>query len=310
MDTNDTLPYSTYQPASLGKRFLAFVIDTIILGTTLLPFALIQFFSVHSLLNGDYVDDLADQVLGVYTEMGPPSTLTSIIYILLSWATMFIPPIYYLLQDGLWQGRTPGRRILGLAVVHIPSGKLCTRIQSAVRRGSSLAFFAIPLGIIVDNILMLLDPAKRRPGDYYADTMVISLAEYKQAQHRVLTSEVATSVETTNLTSNSKSSPSYESAPIHPAVLCLLGLIATLVSQQISTQYYFNVRLGVIEGSTLVNLLLSPLAISGGCFSFVVFALLSLTPEGNPRRWACIFTLLAASSGSLIESLSSLLFKI
>lgn len=303
METTATFPHSTYQPASLEKRFLAFVIDTLVLGATLIPSWLIELSSVHSYLNGGYADGLANQALGMPTEMNQPSALMNIIYLTLSWTTMFIPTIYYLLQDGLWQGRTPGRRILGLTVVHLPSGNPCTRIQSAVRRGASLAFLAIPLGVIADSILMLIDPAKRRPGDYYANTMVVSLAEYEQVQSISREAEKAIEEEEPSPALTPQLSPSYLSAAIHPAVLCLVGLIAALISQEISTHYYFCVRLGVIEGSTLVDLLLSPLTIAGACYSFVVFALLPLIPKGKPRKWACIFTLLTASAGSLIESL-------
>lgn len=307
METPATLLRSTYQPASLTQRFLAFVLDALVLSLTFIPFVLVQIFNANSFVNGGYTNGLVLQASSMFVGMNPPSLVDIITYFTLSWASIFIPIIYYLLQDGLWQGRTPGRRVLDLMVIHLPSGKPCTRMQSAVRRGASLTFLAIPLGLIVDNILMLLDPAKRRPGDYYADTMVVSLAKYEQVKSLSQDAETTTEAIEPSLSPTPQLTPSYQSAPIHPAVLCLLGLIASLISQSISDQYYLQILLGVIESSTLVDLFLRPLAIAGACYGCVVFALLPLIPEGKARKWACIFALLTASASHLIESLSSLL---
>lgn len=91
--------------------------------------------------------------------------------------------VYLLLADGLPNGQSPGKRLLGVRVVHVPSRQPATVRQSIVRNlpiaiafglalSPWLALLAVPIALFEAHMLQS-DPLGVRIGDVFADTQVI-----------------------------------------------------------------------------------------------------------------------------------------
>ncbi|MCA9651231.1 MAG: RDD family protein [Myxococcales bacterium] len=79
---------------------------------------------------------------------------------------------YYVLLETLWNGQTPGKRLLGLRTVKdggYPLGFLDSVLRNVVRAADWL-----PVGGCVGLVASSLDPRFRRLGDMVAGTVVIS----------------------------------------------------------------------------------------------------------------------------------------
>ncbi len=102
----------------------------------------------------------------------------------------FIPTVgvllalaFLLLADGLPNGQSPGKRLLGVKVVHVPSRRSCSPAKSVVRNlpvaigfafamNPFLAVVAIPIGLF-ELYMASSDGLGVRIGDIFADTQVI-----------------------------------------------------------------------------------------------------------------------------------------
>lgn len=110
-----------------------------------------------------------------------------LIAVLVAW---FIPTVgvlaavvFLLLADALPNGQSPGKRLLGVKTVHVPTRRSCNHRQSAVRNLPVAVAFAIvtnPFLIIValaialfELYMVLTDLLGVRIGDIFADTQVI-----------------------------------------------------------------------------------------------------------------------------------------
>lgn len=129
------------QPAGLPPRALAWLIDT-----TLRTLLLI----------------VSGMMLGTLGDFG--SGLWLLLFFLIEW-------FYPVLFEVLWQGATPGKRALGLAVVH-DDGTPVSWGASFARNLLRTADF-LPFGYAVGIASMLLHAEFRRLGDIVAGTLVI-----------------------------------------------------------------------------------------------------------------------------------------
>jgi hypothetical protein len=87
---------------------------------------------------------------------------------------------YFILFEWLWQGRTPGKRLLGIRVVR-DGGFTLDLISSMIRNivrviEAALGFYAI------SAICALLSPLNRRLGDLAAGTLVVRDQRYERAR--------------------------------------------------------------------------------------------------------------------------------
>jgi len=128
-------------PAGLGRRFGAFMLDSaLIIGATSLA--------------GTLGRALPDAVAGL---------LVTTAGFLILWG-------YHFAFELLWNGQTPGKRILYLRVVDgrgLPLDAAQSLVRNVVRMIDML-----PLGG-VGMLATLLDPHRRRLGDHAADTLVV-----------------------------------------------------------------------------------------------------------------------------------------
>jgi uncharacterized RDD family membrane protein YckC len=147
--TTEKVPFS-YRVAGLGSRFLAWMIDLlVILG----------------------LDALAVLVATVFLVARPGLALALIFLgqFVVMWG-------YFLLFEWLWHGQTPGKRLLGIRVIQW-RGTALTFFQAAVRNllrfVDSLPIPA-PLGPgLLGFVVAACNREQRRLGDLAADTLVV-----------------------------------------------------------------------------------------------------------------------------------------
>jgi uncharacterized RDD family membrane protein YckC len=142
--TTEKVPIA-YRVAGVGSRFLAWLIDFAVL---------FLLFLVGRMLGVVLI--LAGGVVGV------------VVLALSSFALLWG---YFLLFEWLWSGQTPGKRLLGLRVVHT-SGSALTFAGAAVR---NLVRFVdlLPAFYAVGFTVAACEGKSRRLGDLAADTLVV-----------------------------------------------------------------------------------------------------------------------------------------
>ncbi|HLF17401.1 MAG TPA: ankyrin repeat domain-containing protein [Candidatus Omnitrophota bacterium] len=134
------------QPAVKGiphKRICAFVIDTVFTGV----------------INILIISGLSEKFFG-------SPILLPVIF----------GAVYFLFRDGLFNGQSVGKRLVGLRVVG-PKGEKCT-FKGSLIRNILIAIPVIPVAkivILVEAIVMILSKEGRRLGDRMAKTRVIDL---------------------------------------------------------------------------------------------------------------------------------------
>ncbi len=141
----------TLTPARMGSRFLAAIIDFIVLIALLM--AVLLFFSFLS--------------AGAASMRIPPEALMGFGYFTAS----FLFFGYYFLQEIFMQGRTLGKMVMGLRTIMVDGTPLTT--AAAVYRTLLLPGDLLPGIPIVGLTLMALTEKSQRVGDLAAGTMVI-----------------------------------------------------------------------------------------------------------------------------------------
>lgn len=86
---------------------------------------------------------------------------------------------YPVLFEAFWHGQTPGKRVMGIAVVHADGAPLSFN-GSLIRNLLRVADF-FPFAYLTGVITMLISPRFQRLGDLAADTLVVHLAETREA---------------------------------------------------------------------------------------------------------------------------------
>jgi uncharacterized membrane protein SpoIIM required for sporulation/uncharacterized RDD family membrane protein YckC len=154
IETPEQVPVG-YELAGPGSRFAAFLLDAAILGFTLLlilPFAFLL---------------VMDAALGGVLQLGAAwiLALTIVAVFVIVWG-------YFILFEGLRDGQTPGKRWMGLRVIHA-NGFPLTLAGSAIRNLLRiLDLQPLPTGLLGGSFI-LFHPRAQRPGDLAAGTVVI-----------------------------------------------------------------------------------------------------------------------------------------
>jgi uncharacterized RDD family membrane protein YckC len=137
--------------ASIGKRVVAYIIDSVLLGVII--GVIMGAVMVLSLILASVSDTLGAMSM------------------LLSFAAMGISIIamvgYFLLRDGLGSGRSIGKKLMGLKVVK--NGQKCSYVDSAKRNITLM----IPILGFVEMIMPFIDAEGLRFGDKFANTKVV-----------------------------------------------------------------------------------------------------------------------------------------
>lgn len=153
----------TYELAGVGSRFLAIVVDSLIKsGAIMLVIGTLTIIgnSIHLNIFGGAVSYLK-------------SSLTISILFFGALAG-FIMIGYYVFFEALWNGQTPGKRILGLRVIK-ENGASISIIESVIRNFLRVADF-MPSFYILGAITILANAGCKRLGDFAAGTLVVKIA--------------------------------------------------------------------------------------------------------------------------------------
>jgi uncharacterized RDD family membrane protein YckC len=130
-------------PAGLGHRFLALLVDLlVVLGLSM----------------------LVAQASLLLVPLGIAGVVRGAAFLLIGWG-------YHVYFEIAHQGQSPGKRVFGLRVVDgrgLPLALEQSFVRNAVR-----ALDALPLGYAVGALACLFDRERRRLGDVVADTLVV-----------------------------------------------------------------------------------------------------------------------------------------
>ncbi len=160
--------------AGLGSRAMAYVVDVGLLGAAVL----VLYFGLSF-----FVPDPVNAALG----------LSSLARTLVLVGAFFVMWIYWTLLEVLWNGQTPGKRLLRIRVVK-GDGAPVTVFSSAVRNLLRVVDF-LPACYPVGLITMLIDRKHRRLGDLLAGTVLvrdeqIDLSRYEQVTSTATVNEI------------------------------------------------------------------------------------------------------------------------
>jgi uncharacterized RDD family membrane protein YckC len=136
-----------YRVAGLGARFLAWMVDQLVLVVFIVAGA---FFFIPL--------DMGAEGLG--------TALTLLWSFCVQWG-------YFMLLEWLWNGQTPGKRLLGIRVIQLTGtgiGFYQSAVRNLIRVVDSLAF-----GNAVGFVVALTNRENRRLGDLAAGTLVVYL---------------------------------------------------------------------------------------------------------------------------------------
>jgi uncharacterized RDD family membrane protein YckC len=148
-----------YLKASLGNRFLASLLDGLIMTGLAIPAIILYFVGLSkvSAYNSD--------------EAMPLFILAVFLY--------FIPLTYSFIKDGLGKGQSLGKKAVGLMVIHLPDNNPCSFGQSFLRNFIMTLINIVPfIGWLVEPIIVLASADGRRLGDKAANTQVIEMKYY------------------------------------------------------------------------------------------------------------------------------------
>lgn len=149
IDTPEAVVFG-YQVAGIGSRFMAALVDTIILSLLLLTFFC---------------------GLGAATSFTDRSGLGGWVVALVVLFVFALVWGYYIFFEMAWNGQSPGKRWVGLRVVRA-DGTPLTLVDCLVRNLVRVIDF-LPLYYAVGLVTMFSNPQARRLGDYAAGTLVV-----------------------------------------------------------------------------------------------------------------------------------------
>jgi uncharacterized RDD family membrane protein YckC len=144
--------------AGIGSRFLALTIDSLIqIGVVIVLIIAGWVISMSYTEISGAADRFFSQTVG--------AIVTIVVPFCLYWG-------YFAFFEILWQGRTPGKRVAGIRVIH-QTGRPMTAIECIGR--NLMRVLDMQPGVIyaVGLICMLCNRQNRRVGDYVAGTIVV-----------------------------------------------------------------------------------------------------------------------------------------
>lgn len=143
-----------YQVAGIGSRFLASLVDTLIVGLLQVVVLIV----VLVILNATGGNTLAGGFSMWFV------AILSLVGAIFYWG-------YYVFFEMLWNGQSPGKRWVGLRVIRT-DGTPITLSESLIRNLARLVDF-LPAAYGVGIVTMFIDRQSRRLGDLAAGTLVV-----------------------------------------------------------------------------------------------------------------------------------------
>lgn len=165
IDTPENIEFS-YNIAGIGSRFLAAIIDTLLLSLLLIGLSVVM-----------------ATVVGVASDANSSAsdTLASILLVIWALLSFIIFWGYYIFFELIWNGQSPGKRSVRLRVVR-DGGRPITFPASAIRNLVRVIDF-LPGFYGMGVLVMFIDPRARRLGDLTGGTMVVKEQHAVSLEH-------------------------------------------------------------------------------------------------------------------------------
>lgn len=153
-----------YNKAPLGKRFLAYLLDSLIILALFLPSLYLLFDFYYGLLNNYYEG---------YNYYSKEKLIFGVV--------LFILPLRYaLIKDGIGEGQSYGKKAVDLMVINVNTNEPCTKMNSVGRNILFSIIWSIPyIGALLEIIMVFANPDGRKISDLGAGTQVIEANEFK-----------------------------------------------------------------------------------------------------------------------------------
>ena len=137
--------------AGLGSRFVALIIDMIVIGAMITALILVESMVNMYLLRDMYLISLSSSAFMI--------------------AVVVLNLGYFIFFEYLWNGQTPGKRVVKIRVMR--TGGLPVNLASAVIRNLMRPVDIMLFSIAVGFLVLFLSKQSQRPGDYAAGTLVV-----------------------------------------------------------------------------------------------------------------------------------------
>ena len=143
-----------YLIAGIGSRFLASLLDTLIVGLLQIVILVVLTLVIRAFDSSAFADQISAWVYAMF------GLVAAIFY----WG-------YYVFFEMLWNGQTPGKRWVGLRVIR-SDGTPITLSEALIRNLARLVDF-LPAAYGIGIVTMFIDKQSRRLGDLAAGTLVV-----------------------------------------------------------------------------------------------------------------------------------------
>ena len=153
IDTPENIEFA-YDIAGIGSRFLAAIVDTLLIGTA----EIVLGFVVGAALARTQMMQRAGVAESVLL------AASAILGFVILWG-------YYIIFELVWNGQSPGKRAIGLRVVR-EGGRPITFVSSAIRNLIRIVDF-LPAFYGIGVVVMFVDRRARRLGDLAGGTLVV-----------------------------------------------------------------------------------------------------------------------------------------
>ena len=150
----------TYELSGLGSRFLAFLLDHLFFG---IPLVITYFAAFMAYFSHERLPPPFDTVIGKFGQ-----DLIAAIFLFLGFIIQFG---YFPVFETIWNGQTPGKRLVGIRV--IKAGGYPLRFVDIFLRNIFLLADMFPGFYLVGSMFIFFDPYHRRIGDLVAQTLVV-----------------------------------------------------------------------------------------------------------------------------------------
>ncbi len=162
-----------YETANIGSRFLALLLDEIIIMGIIILSVLIAFFAVLG-GGGEQMDP----------ETGLPAGASLFTTLAVMMIVIFlVQNVYYIFFEMVMKGRSPGKKAAGIRVVSA-TGEPISFSMSLIRNFLRLLHM-IPGGELADALVVIYNKRSMRIGDLLANTMVIKEREEKRFSEKL-----------------------------------------------------------------------------------------------------------------------------
>lgn len=215
IDTPERVAFD-YTIADIGNRFLAALLDVILVGAALVGLNLLLF----AVLSAGGADPMAASL--DEESLGWGAGLAIALYAALNF---FVIWGYFMLLELKWNGQTAGKRVVRIRVVRV-DGSPAAPLDVAIRNLVRIVDF-LPSAYLIGFIVMLFNSQARRLGDLAGGTLVVK-ADAPVTLEQLVQSALASRTHTAELAAPVSEPPAVEpgeqSSPAEALPLDVRGL--------------------------------------------------------------------------------------